>query len=236
MTIQQRIFEDDELPLAIIPFHLEQWKGALKALANTTSDSRRQVGETQWQLGELLLYGQKQGKLKEKAFKKNALQATGYKNWGSLKNIMWVVSRFPEARRRDGRNGTTALSFVHHAEVVKFDEATQEKLLDMAVTVGVRPGGSWPRTELVKYIKDEQKAGRLPQTGNQKGNGSPTEATKTLKIEISEKQFDSLAKLAKAKWDTRDAAKMFRWMASQYAKEHEEELKSLLVTPKTPLP
>jgi hypothetical protein len=180
MSIQQRIFEEDEVPYGIVPFDLRRWTADLKEFAKSTSETKSAQGERQWELGDLLLYGQEQGKLKEKVLRKNVLQSTGYKDWGSLKNIMSVARRFPPARRRDGRNGTTALSFAHHAEVVKFDEATQEKLLDLSVTVGVRPGDSWPRAELIKHIKAEQKAGRLPQTGKQKA-GTTAETTKNSK-------------------------------------------------------
>jgi hypothetical protein len=203
MSIQLRAFEDDDLP---VDFHLREWKEQLRSLYRSQAD-------TDWEIGDCLILGKKKGRLPDEDFKRHALAATKDK-WGTLKNIMSVVGRFPPSRRRD------ALSFTHHLKVVKFDERTQDELLDKAVTLGVKPGTPWGTRELEQYIETEQKAGRLPLTEKQK----KAEPTQLLKIRILASDYLKLRDLAKrSKLGRPDAGKLVWWMASQYWKDNKDK-------------
>jgi hypothetical protein len=204
MSTQLRVFEDDELP---VEFHLLEWKKYGRELY-------RGQGDLNWEIGEWLILGKDRGRLPDQDFKRHALAATKDK-WGTLKNIMWVTRKFPRSRRRDA-----PLKFTHHLEVAKFDDEIQEKLLDAAVTIGVRPGTAWGTRELKDYIKAEQKAGRLPLTEKEK----KAEPTQLLKIPIPVQAYLKLRDLAKrSKLGRPDAGKLVWWMASQYWKDNKDK-------------
>lgn len=74
----------------------------------------------QWWVGDWLVYGTfRWGKKYAEA-----ARITGY-DAGSLRNMAWMASQFPSARRR------VALTWCHHAAVAGLSEAEQERWLDL---------------------------------------------------------------------------------------------------------
>lgn len=211
MATQLRVFDEDELPII---FHLQNWK-------NRGRELRGMQGDTNWEIGDWLILGKEKGKLPDEDLKKHAVSVTKHP-WGMLKNLMSVARRFPRLRRREA-----PLTYSHHVEVAKFDEKTQDRLLDAAVTIGVKPGTAWSRTELVQHIKAEQQAGRLPPTGKQKIK----EAMHLLKIRIPIQDYNRLRDLAKFKLGKSNAGDLVWWMATQYWKQNKDSLHTKDVSP-----
>jgi hypothetical protein len=110
-------------------FQLKEWKNRLRELL-------RAHGQTQWEIGDILIEGEDQGKLMEADLKRYALTATQYRwAWKTLRNFKVTARAIPPSRRRDGRNGLPELSYSMHVEIAKFkDPAVQERLLVMATT------------------------------------------------------------------------------------------------------
>ena len=105
-------------------------KTSLELNENITIDQWLKVGETLktmhqcilfW-LGDWLMFGEKNyGEMYSQA-----LDVTEY-TYGTLRNAVWVCSKIEKSRRLDN------LSFSHHAEVAKLDEAEQVKYLKEAL-------------------------------------------------------------------------------------------------------
>lgn len=241
-----------------IYFSLEAWLDEGRYLANYEKELkdqddalRRRKGVFQWDIGDWLLKGV-DGGVKKRAFKKHALQITGYKNVGSLKNLMTISRQVPESRRHDGRQGRKFLSYAVHVEVAKFDGETQERLLEIADEGDPRlPYTELPYSESAhrpfsvrrfrQHIAFMQDLGELPKTGKEKVKKKQPGCT--LKVWVSDVNHEHFCRLSLALGPTyakRSYNSLGRsidepkpedalfWCAQQYIKEHKAEVLEMI--------
>jgi hypothetical protein len=222
-----------------IYFSLETWLLRGSELIKHGKRLEEQEDCRQWDIGDWLISGEESGvrtkAIKEKAFKKYALEITKYNSWGSLKNLMTIARRVPdgpESRRRDGREGRKFLSYAIHVEVAKFDDETQEQLLEHAEK-------EHSSVRLFKnYIARAQDIGHLPKIGKVKLK-KPTSKGYKLQVFVTDVDYTHFCRLslalgpphAKRSFNSigrsldepMPEAALF-WCAVQYVKEHKAEL------------
>lgn len=117
-------------PTAILPFDADAWREKVQRLAKAEAGfagdykkALRQLSQANWDIGDCLLEGDKH--LKNDAYVQ-AAKLTG-KAQSTLWRLAQVAKAFPDdSRRRE------FLSWSHYNEVVKLDQATQDRLLTKA--------------------------------------------------------------------------------------------------------
>ena len=123
----------------------DEWEGLGKQL-------RLIDGAVQWWIGDWLRFGE--GKYGE--MYTQALEETDYKE-RTLSNAKFVADRFEITRRR------VNCSWHHHADVAKFDDDEQDKLLDKAEGLTVKQFRSLIRDyKRQKLLQDRYGDGEIP--------------------------------------------------------------------------
>lgn len=113
----------------------EEWERIVDTL-------KRMEKSVQWWLGDALRFGER----KYGETYSQALEASDYKNRGSLWNIKWVADKVePSLRHED-------LTWTHHVEVASLDYDTQSQLLDQA------EAGQWTTRELRHEVREIKQA------------------------------------------------------------------------------
>jgi hypothetical protein len=207
-------------------FDFELWKKHGKYLSQAR-------GLMQWDIGDWLIEAEVHGRLEQAKLREEATFITGLE-WGTLKNLMWVSRRIPASRRRDD------LSYSHHREVAKFDEANQEMLLDR-VTKGL-PRVHNPRSvaSLKTVISRWQKDGTLPQTRKPRAEqpiGTPEPDEKEPKLvrvkiegDVARSVYAFFRDLAYARYNNYQPKRLIWEMAVQYYNDNKQQLKAELET------
>lgn len=218
-----------------VAFDVKMWLELGQELMKVNDFTQHSARALQWDIGDWLVEGEDEGitrkALKTKEFKRHALRITKYKSWGALKNLMTIVRRVPESRRRDGREGRKYLSFTIHQEIAKKfrEEEHQEKLFEIAENADRWIGDKhkvMSTRDLQRKIQVLQSDGELPKTAFDK---KIPEGQK-LTMYINSKDFTTLERWAAAKYGSRyRVAQMVMWMAAEYSKDHRVEIEEMCI-------
>jgi hypothetical protein len=209
-----------------------------KGLTQQGEVLRRNSGVLQWDIGDWLLKGEvgvEKKALKPTAFKKRALEITGYRSWGSLKNLMTIARQVKESRRRDGRQGRKFLSYAIHVEAANFGDEKQEWLLEKAdegVPWSLHSDGTHPPfsvREFKKFIARMQELGELPKGATDKPRKKDSSGQQILKLQVSDTDYEYFSRLSLAldpKLPTGEPKPeaALRWCADGYVREHKAEI------------
>jgi hypothetical protein len=208
---------------------------ALKPVVHHLENHDAQIAETlgeleqvrsllSWAVGDWLLAGIKVSGMKPGRLRQDVEKRLGLKrSLGTLSNYMMTCKDFHFSRRRED------LRFSHHLEVGKFDDETQEWLLDMAEgcrrdekgnKVPIVNGRALHVRDLKKIIAELQESGRLPRTGK----GKRSEPSKSLNLKVSAEFHSYLYGLAWMRFGNHHPKRMLWWMVEQYLREHKADL------------
>jgi hypothetical protein len=193
-----------------------------------------------WATGDWLLLGIKVSGTKPGRLRKDVKKYLGWeRSPGTLSNYMTVCKAIHFSRRRE------RLRFSHHLEVARFDEKNQERLLDLSEgyrcdehgnKVLIDEPGHRTRNltqapaepisirHLRAIIAHEQEIRRLPASGRGETQGS----RRTVKIEMSDRDFRWLQHIGQEKLRTGNVAQIHAWMAKQFHKEHKDDWADIL--------
>jgi hypothetical protein len=177
----------------------------------------RAEGDLQWEIGDWLIEGKDDGKMRDGQLRREA-EDQAKRAWGTMKNYMVTARAVPKSRRRDGCEGRAYVPYAVHVEVGKFDADAQDELLEYASE------SNCSVAVIKRVIANQQSLGKLPSTVKPKklnrGGG------KVYQVWISDVTYERLKELASAKGVTSPEA-VITWLGAEYLRLHKDEIEQL---------
>jgi hypothetical protein len=243
--IDAGIFTEEEL------FDLEKWKRHGSRIYRESEEAKvshsteeKSNDRTLWEIGDWLLYGERLGKLKERALKREALaQFKGYA-WPTIKGYKVVSKAIPESRRR------YHLSYSMHREIASLEEPMQEQIFDWVGTrqkeidqtnINLQKRLMRPKLKGPVSVRDVRQAitkqiGTLGAKAAKKGNKGAGHQGEVIKIPVPIEEFWRLKLIADVFDIGRNghdyspsecSAKLLILICRSYFLKHGEEIKVL---------